>query len=169
MAIVSLDHRIVDANPWFCSMLGYEDDELEGKYFRDIIYAGDVDTSLEYHNKLVHKEIDHYSIENRYTHKDGYLLWASLCVSLTCDAEGIPLYGVAQIQDITKQKEHSDELNYLASHDPLTGLVNRREFEHRAERLLSTIQHDNSEHALCFMDLDQFKVVNDTCGHTAGR
>ncbi|MCK5668709.1 MAG: diguanylate cyclase, partial [Gammaproteobacteria bacterium] len=168
MAIVSLDHRIVDANPWFCSMLGYEDDELEGKYFRDITYAGDVDTSLEYHNKLVHKEIDHYSIENRYIHKDGYLLWASLCVSLTCDAEGIPLYGVAQIQDITKQKEHSDELNYLASHDPLTGLVNRREFEHRTERLLSTIQNDKSEHALCFMDLDQFKVVNDTCGHTAG-
>ncbi len=168
MAIVSLDHRIVDANPSFCTMLGYEDDELEGKYFKDITYTEDIEASLEYHNKLVRKEIDHYSIEKRYIHKDKYLLWASISVSLTCDDEGIPLYGVVQIQDITKQREHADELNYLASHDPLTGLVNRREFEHRIERLLSTIKQDNSEHALCFMDLDQFKVVNDTCGHIAG-
>jgi diguanylate cyclase (GGDEF)-like protein len=59
-------------------------------------------------------------------------------------------------------------LVYQASHDALTGLINRREFEQRLERtLLSALQQDR-EHALCYMDLDQFKVINDSCGHAAG-
>ncbi|OGU24600.1 MAG: diguanylate cyclase [Hydrogenophilales bacterium RIFOXYD1_FULL_62_11] len=59
-------------------------------------------------------------------------------------------------------------LVFQASHDVLTGLINRREFEQRLEHtLLSALQHDR-EHALCYMDLDQFKVINDTCGHAAG-
>jgi diguanylate cyclase (GGDEF)-like protein/PAS domain S-box-containing protein len=70
------------------------------------------------------------------------------------------------IRDITERKHVEEQLIHQANHDLLTGLVNRREFERRAERLLSTGNKD--EHALCFMDLDQFKVVNDTCGHTAG-
>lgn len=168
MAIVSLQHRIVDANPAFCLMLGYTKEELEGKYFADITYADDIELSVSYHNKLVNKIIDHYSFDKRYIHKDGFLIWANLSVSLTCDDEGVPLYGVVQIQDITKQKEHADELNHLATHDSLTGLVNRREFERRIKRLLVSTQKDKREHALCFMDLDQFKVVNDTCGHAAG-
>ena len=71
-------------------------------------------------------------------------------------------------QDITESKKSEEQLSYQASHDTLTGLVNRREFERRVERLFSTIKQDKGEHALCYMDLDQFKVVNDTCGHTAG-
>lgn len=57
---------------------------------------------------------------------------------------------------------------YQASHDALTGLINRYEFETRAKDLISTTHQYKFEHALCFMDLDQFKVVNDTCGHIAG-
>jgi len=68
----------------------------------------------------------------------------------------------------SESKQAKQNLSYQASHDTLTGLVNRREFERRAEQLLSTIRQDKGEHALCFMDLDQFKIVNDTCGHTAG-
>jgi diguanylate cyclase (GGDEF)-like protein/PAS domain S-box-containing protein len=59
-------------------------------------------------------------------------------------------------------------LSYQASHDALTGLVNRYEFERRAENLLSMTNSKATAHALCFMDLDQFKVINDTCGHSAG-
>lgn len=60
------------------------------------------------------------------------------------------------------------KLSYQASHDVLTGLINRREFEARLERALSSAQHQGREHALCYMDLDQFKIVNDSCGHVAG-
>lgn len=70
--------------------------------------------------------------------------------------------------DITESKLVQKQLNYQASHDALTQLINRREFEIRARRLLDTVASNGGEHALCFMDLDQFKVVNDTCGHTAG-
>ena len=62
----------------------------------------------------------------------------------------------------------SRQLAHQASHDSLTGLVNRREFEERLGRVLEAARSGNGEHALCYLDLDQFKVVNDTCGHTAG-
>lgn len=168
MAIVSLKHNIIDANRSLCEMLGYSKDDLESKFFSDITYSDDLDVSLEQHTKLINKEIDHYAIEKRYVHKNGSVIWVLLSVSLTCDNEGTPLYGVAQIQDITRQKEHAIELNYLATHDPLTELVNRREFERRTERLLSTIERAKTQHALCYIDLDQFKIINDTCGHNAG-
>lgn len=70
--------------------------------------------------------------------------------------------------EIKERMQAEELLSFQAGHDALTGLINRREFERRAERLLSTIQQDKDEHALCFMDLDQFKIVNDTCGHIAG-
>ncbi|MHB1215877.1 MAG: EAL domain-containing protein [Thiobacillus sp.] len=74
------------------------------------------------------------------------------------------------MQDQMQEKidQATARLVYQASHDALTGLINRSEFEQRLERtLLSALQQDR-EHALCYMDLDQFKVINDTCGHAAG-
>ena len=91
---------------------------------------------------------------------NSFLFWFENNVS-TINWQGKEAIQIAVI-DITDRKQANEQLSFQASHDLLTGLVNRREFEHRAERLLSTIQQDNSEHALCFMDLDQFKVVNDT-------
>jgi diguanylate cyclase (GGDEF)-like protein/PAS domain S-box-containing protein len=75
---------------------------------------------------------------------------------------------VAIIMDITERMQAVENFNFQASHDPLTGLTNRREFERRVEHLLVKARQDRKEHALCFMDLDQFKVINDTCGHLAG-
>ena len=65
-------------------------------------------------------------------------------------------------------KEATHQLSYQAHHDALTGLVNRREFERRLERVLQNSQDNGTHHVFCYMDLDQFKVVNDTCGHSAG-
>ncbi|MEY8243507.1 MAG: EAL domain-containing protein [Gammaproteobacteria bacterium] len=66
------------------------------------------------------------------------------------------------------RKKTEEKLTYHATHDALTGLVNRREFEQRTVRLLESAKLSQETHALCFMDLDQFKVINDNCGHTAG-
>ncbi|NIM27591.1 MAG: diguanylate cyclase [Gammaproteobacteria bacterium] len=71
-------------------------------------------------------------------------------------------------RDVTGPHRMSCLLAHQASHDSLTGLVNRREFEERLGRVLDGVRSSNNEHALCYLDLDQFKVVNDTCGHTAG-
>lgn len=65
-------------------------------------------------------------------------------------------------------KGTADELSYLASHDSLTGLINRREFERRLANALEDALHEGKEHAFLYLDLDQFKIVNDTCGHAAG-
>ena len=62
----------------------------------------------------------------------------------------------------------SEKLQYQASHDALTGLYNRRELERRLQRVVDAASKTDTENALCFLDLDQFKVVNDTCGHVAG-
>ena len=75
---------------------------------------------------------------------------------------------VGVVNDISERKIAEEQLTYQASHDNLTGLINRHEFERRTKRLLSSSKQSNHEHALCFMDLDQFKIVNDSCGHAAG-
>lgn len=74
---------------------------------------------------------------------------------------------VLVFSDETESRQETKELVHRASHDPLTGLMNRREFERRLGRVLDGSVGD-TEHAFCYLDLDQFKVVNDTCGHTAG-
>jgi len=71
-------------------------------------------------------------------------------------------------RDITEMHALSHELRLHASHDSLTGLINRREFEIRLTDAIHDARENSSEHALCFMDLDMFKMVNDTCGHAAG-
>lgn len=71
-------------------------------------------------------------------------------------------------KDMTEDHHLAQEMTYQATHDELTGLVNRREFERRLLRLLNSGRIDQTEHALCYLDLDQFKVINDTCGHAAG-
>ena len=71
-------------------------------------------------------------------------------------------------RDITDRKKAHELITYQAKHDLLTGLNNRYEFERRANELLADLKNENAEHALCYLDLDQFKVINDTCGHMAG-
>ena len=75
---------------------------------------------------------------------------------------------VVSWRDLTETHTLSEKLSYQASHDALTGLVNRREFEQRLRHLIDLARQEDTEHALCYLDLDQFKVINDTCGHVAG-
>ncbi|MDH5446007.1 MAG: EAL domain-containing protein [Gammaproteobacteria bacterium] len=75
---------------------------------------------------------------------------------------------VLVLHDITELKGMARQLSYQASHDSLTGLINRQEFEHRLGKLLEDSRHNNVQHAMCYMDMDDFKIVNDTCGHIAG-
>ncbi|OOZ39210.1 hypothetical protein BOW53_12570 [Solemya pervernicosa gill symbiont] len=75
---------------------------------------------------------------------------------------------VLVFHDVTEARKLNKRLSYQATHDSLTGLINRSEFERRLSRLLEDSRDNGSEHVLCYLDLDQFKVMNDTCGHMAG-
>ncbi len=79
------------------------------------------------------------------------------------------LSGVVMVfHDVGQARKLARQLSYQATHDPLTGLYNRREYESRLTELLTDAQEQDSQHAMCYIDLDQFKVVNDVCGHSAG-
>ena len=84
------------------------------------------------------------------------------------NVQGLIIGVVLVFHDVTEQRRLSGEMSYRAKHDALTGLVNRAEFESRLRNVLAKAHEEHSEHALLFIDLDQFKLVNDACGHTAG-
>lgn len=75
---------------------------------------------------------------------------------------------VLVFHDVSETKRLADEMTYQATHDALTDLVNRREFERRLEKAVQSTVLQDQQHALAYLDLDQFKIVNDTCGHNAG-
>ncbi|WLH02825.1 EAL domain-containing protein [Pseudomonas beijingensis] len=75
---------------------------------------------------------------------------------------------VLVLHDMTQERQYIANLSWQATHDALTGLANRREFEYRLEQALHNLTRQVGRHALMFLDLDQFKLVNDTCGHAAG-
>lgn len=75
---------------------------------------------------------------------------------------------VLVLHDMTQERQYIANLSWQATHDALTGLANRREFEFRLEQTLHQLSRQPARHALMFLDLDQFKLVNDTCGHAAG-
>lgn len=82
--------------------------------------------------------------------------------------DGELLGAVIVFSDVTTARALEKKITHQATHDSLTNLVNRQEFEHRLRRILDNIGRSEDRHALCYLDLDQFKIVNDSCGHTAG-
>ena len=89
-------------------------------------------------------------------------------VAPICAADGRVLGAVLVFRDVTDRRRMAREMSYRATHDALTGLVNRTDFESRLHHTLKLAHVDDSIHALMFIDLDQFKLVNDACGHAAG-
>jgi len=100
--------------------------------------------------------------------RDGNELYIESCASPIRDGERNVSGGVLVFHDVSESRELNRKLSYHASHDILTGLVNRREFESRLERALKSARAREASFALCHIDLDQFKIINDNCGHSAG-
>jgi diguanylate cyclase (GGDEF)-like protein/PAS domain S-box-containing protein len=100
--------------------------------------------------------------------RDGNELYVESTASPIRAGSGQVGGGVLVFHDVSESRELNRRLSYHASHDLLTGLVNRREFENRLERALKSAKARETSYALCYLDIDQFKIVNDTCGHSAG-
>ncbi len=100
--------------------------------------------------------------------RDGNELYVESTAAPIRDGAGQSAGGVLVFHDVSESRELNRRLSYHASHDLLTGLVNRREFESRIERALKSAKARESSYALCYLDIDQFKIINDTCGHSAG-
>ncbi|MGB5354843.1 MAG: EAL domain-containing protein, partial [Woeseia sp.] len=100
--------------------------------------------------------------------RDGNELYIESTASPIRNGRGDVTGGVLVFHDVSESRELNRRLSYHASHDILTGLVNRREFENRLERALKSARARETSYALLYLDLDQFKIVNDSCGHNAG-
>ena len=170
IGMILLDRKghIIQVNNAVCNMLGYDVKELQRMSIYEVMHVEDRDMNVVEREKLLNGEIDHFRAEKRYLRKDGEIIWGLSTISGVFDKNGEFLYAISQVLDITEEYRLSKELSYQATHDVLTGLLNRREFESRIHKAWERSRDNEGVHVLCYIDLDQFKVINDTCGHIAG-
>ncbi len=109
-----------------------------------------------------------FAEEYRVVWKDGSIHWLAVKGQMIRNEQGEPERMIGIAMDVTERIMSDEQMRYLATHDPLTGLINRREFEKRLNAALSRARNRNNQWAVLYLDLDQFKIVNDTCGHVAG-
>jgi diguanylate cyclase (GGDEF)-like protein/PAS domain S-box-containing protein len=167
VVVTDAQARIITVNPAFISITGYREDEVIGKNPR-ILNSGRHDqaffqslwASVEKTGKW------HGEIWNRRKNGDVYPEW--LNVGVVRDAGGKLTNYIGVFSDITAIKESEQQLNYLAHHDPLTGLPNRLLFNARLEHTVQQARRRHTELAVLFLDLDRFKNINDTLGHASG-
>jgi len=167
-ALLDSEGRWLLVNRALCDITGYTADELIGKRFDGIVHPSDVGNDLEQRQRLLAGEIPAFQVEKRYFDASGETVSAILSVSLVRDREGAPLHYIAQLQDISERKRLEEHLRHLADHDPLTGLRNRRLFEHDLKLQVARSQRYGEVAGLMVIDLDEFKSVNDRFGHKAG-
>ncbi len=161
------DSGIKSVNSFGAHHLGYEIEELRGKSILDVTVADSALRLRQSISECFAQPGTVFEWEVQLLHREGDPLWVRQTGNVVRDTAGNKELLLAS-EDITTAKCLSEQLSYQASHDSLTALVNRREFERRLERVLMTATRDRTQNVLCYLDLDQFKVINDTCGHVAG-
>jgi diguanylate cyclase (GGDEF)-like protein/PAS domain S-box-containing protein len=155
-------------NPQLCSMLGYTEQELLAMTVRDISHLGDAHVTDDLRDQLRSGAIQSFKMEKRYLRKDGSAIWVGLTIACKRDRNGQCLYDISVIEDISSRKRAEERIQYLATHDGLTGLPNRLMFMQLLGLSIETARRHGRKLAVLFIDLDRFKIINDTLGHEAG-
>ncbi|MDO3381502.1 putative bifunctional diguanylate cyclase/phosphodiesterase [Gilvimarinus algae] len=169
VGIVHLDRKgcIADVNPAICDILKLKRTELLQLSCSELVHPDDWSLDEEQRSQMAQGRIERYTVEQRLSQAHGRVIWARLTYSRAGTNSKGGFYTLI-IEDISESRRLSNELSFQATHDALTGLYNRRAFERRLTDSLKRARSEAATHALCFIDLDQFKVVNDTSGHFAG-
>jgi len=165
--IADRDGRVVTVNQAFCEISGYDMDELQGQRAAALgLGIGQRDMRRQIRTAL--QASGHWQGEVRTSRKDGslYTCWAA--ITQQRDAQGAVTHYIGILNDITQFREVERNLVRLAHVDTLTDLPNRSLLADRVGQLTSVSRRDHRPFALMFMDLDQFKNINDTLGHSVG-
>jgi len=173
-AVVTTDSegRVEYLNPVAETLLGVQSVQVIGRPFRDLCHI-----THEVQRTRPLDLIGECLLRNAlFELNDQHVLERIDGAQLFVDASAAPLRNndggitgvVLVLHDVTQQRRIAQQVSYQATHDALTGLINRFEFERRLDRILDGLAEEPGPHALAYLDLDQFKVVNDTCGHAAG-
>lgn len=164
IAHVAMDGSFLLVNARFCEITGYSADALIQTGFQQITHPDDLRADEALLIRLTAGEIPRYSMEKRYIRSDGVTIWVNLTVSMMRDDGGRPELYVAVIEDLSEVRK----AHFESTHDPLTGLLNRRGFATRAQDMIEQAAQAWEPVSLVFLDLDGFKVLNDRFGHGVG-
>lgn len=158
---------VLSANQLGAAELGYDVSELVGQPIGRLYLPDDHAYVSSQLDRCLAEPGNIHRWEARKVRKDKTEFWVRETARAIVGRRSEPSVLVVS-EDITESRRRSEQLVYHANHDALTGLVNRRAFEERLERALLVARAEQVEYALCYLDLDQFKVINDSCGHVAG-
>ena len=168
MAIAALDGRFLQVNRALCLITGREQEELEGTPLVRLLHPEDREDEGESLARLARGDRESVRAERRWLHAAGKIVWTAMSATLVRDAAGVPKHVLLQVQDVTERRRYETELHYLADHDPLTGLLNRRAFARELESHLEHVRRYGATGAAMILDVDHFKNINDTLGHGTG-
>lgn len=160
-------YRIASANEYGAEQIGSPVEDLVGKPYLSLVYRDDLKKAEDFLGRCLSNESQIERCEIRKCSKKGALIWMRMTARKVMGADN-SFQIMLVCEDITEMKLLSNQLAYQARHDALTGLINRYELENRIKHSHKQSIRTGQVHAICYMDLDQFKVVNDTCGHLAG-
>ncbi|GGN39617.1 putative bifunctional diguanylate cyclase/phosphodiesterase [Streptomyces fuscichromogenes] len=166
IGIADLDGNVLQVNGALLRMFGGSEQTLRSRNVLEWAHPEDAPQTWRLYEELVRGEREHYHVEKAFNRSDGTVLWTNLTVSLLRDADGEPQYQLALMEDTTERRLLNLRLRYEATHDALTGLPNRTLFFERLEKALSA--GEGQRFGLCYLDLDGFKTINDSLGHSAG-
>ncbi len=164
---VDASGRVSSVNRFGAEQLGYDPSELQGADLVSRHLASQRGPVRQHMSKCLQFPGRFSRWETCMLRSDGSPLWVKQSARSVIDRDLGPLV-LLVCEDVTEARELSQQLTRLSRIDPLTSLINRREFERRLGVLLTEDERARGEHALLYLDLDQFKVINDTCGHAAG-
>jgi diguanylate cyclase (GGDEF)-like protein/PAS domain S-box-containing protein len=164
--LMDLDGTVRATNPAFQRLLGLSAAELRRASRAELAQLAESESTRGVVRDIVDQVRESATLEKRYVRVDGEVVWVSLTVS-RADADGRGRL-IGMVQDITDRKALEAQLLHQAFHDPLTGLANRALFRDRVEHALARAERERNRVAVLFLDLDDFKAVNDTRGHAEG-
>ncbi|MET0012342.1 MAG: EAL domain-containing protein [Sedimenticola sp.] len=169
---IDTDRNITYINPVAEKLLGCSLLSAVGQSIPDIVHIKDQDTGQQILDAVSYYIVDGnpgpLRTNNLILQRDGSEIGVDGTASVLKNRAGESVGAVLVLRDVSLERELTSALAYQASHDALTGLLNRNEFENELREALEESRTQKSEHALCYLDLDQFKLVNDTCGHLVG-
>ncbi len=160
--------RFKYVNPQLCDMLGYTEQELLAMTVKEVSHPGDANMTDDLRDQLRSGAIQSFKMEKRYLRKDGSPVWVGLTIACKRDRSGRCQYDISIVEDISTRKGAEERIQYLATHDGLTGLPNRVMFAQLLGLSIETARRYGRRLAVLFIDLDRFKIINDTLGHEAG-